>query len=349
MANQYDKPFKTFEEMALYLETAHGLSIPNGDEERAYISNLLHVIPYYDLVNGYKDYFMKDDRFISGTRIRDLELLYSVDRGFQNVLFPFSIAVEDYFKNILAYILAKDFGVHQNDYLAPRNYITNRKNLSYRTVRDKICSIYSDNKKDKRNKKEHKHIDEPTYHYVSHHNHIPPWILLKNVTFSISIDLFTLLKSYQKREIANMMIPVDIPVDQKIQLLLYALTVIRRCRNQMAHNLKFISFSAYKYGSNINRSALTKWIPRELSSAKELKKGHWIYDIYSYILFSMALLPDQFHKLLLLTRLSDYIIFISKDSEVLEEYYQQYLTITHLPKNLPIRLKHYKEVVADNC
>lgn len=83
MNTKYDKPFKTFDELALYLEMHHGLTVKNGNVERKYISDMLRIIPYYDVVNGYKDCFMSEDRFLPGIRFSDLQTFYSFDRGFQ--------------------------------------------------------------------------------------------------------------------------------------------------------------------------------------------------------------------------------------------------------------------------
>lgn len=350
---EYDKPFKTFDELVHYLETEHGLRITAGDAERKYISSVLHMIPYYDLVNGYKDCFMENDRFCSDVVFPDLLLFYSFDRGFQNVIFPFSIMVEDYFKNILAYVMARDFGVHQDAYLNKRNYVTLSGKLIYKKLHERIRSIYEYRKRDENGCflipaeyqfKELKYIDEPTRHYVDRHNHIPPWILLKNVTFSSATNLFRLMKKEQKNEVAQLMIHADIPVDQKIQILIYALTLIRMCRNYIAHNLKFISFSAKKYSDGLSRKALSKWIPRELVSRKELERGRGISDIYAYILFSLALIPDSFHKILLLSRLSAYLQFMLDANPRLplwQKPYSMYIEATNLPPDLRNRLLVY--------
>ncbi len=342
MNTKYDKPFKTFDELALYLEMHHGLTVKNGNVERKYISDMLRIIPYYDVVNGYKDCFMSEDRFLPGIRFSDLQTFYSFDRGFQNVLFPFSIMVEDYFKNTLAYILARDFGVAEDEYLDKKNYVTARGNLTYSWLHNKICRIYSS--------KNPESIEEPTRHYVCTHNHIPPWILLKNVTFSNAINLFELLKPDQKKEIAEAMVSADIPVDQKIQVLVYALTLIRKCRNRIAHNLKFISFEAKKYSVGVSKKALAQWIPTELISKSELYHGQGVYDIYAYFLFSAALIPDCLHKLLLTARLSAYLGYFSDSSlaNLWAKQFIRYAQATNLPMDLHQRLVSYQRCVGNH-
>lgn len=337
----YDKPFKSFDELAHYLECEHGLNTSGTPEEYVHIADTLKIIPYYDLVNGYKDCFMENDIFRKEVHFDTLCLFHAFDRGLQNALFPFSIIVEDYFKNILAYILARDFGVNVKDYLHPRNYISNRGNLFYRKLHEKIERIYSNTSIDR--------IDEPTRHYVKVHNHIPPWILLKNITFSNAINLFLLMKPAQKQEIANIMISGTFPVDQKIQILLYALTLIRKCRNRIAHNLKFISFDASMYSKNINKKILHSWIPQDLLSKNDIQHDIGIHDIYGYIVFSLALIPDCLLKLLSISRLTAYFSYyqgIPRLSEMWQNQIKIYSDVTKLPIDIASRLKKYQDTIS---
>ena len=67
--------------------------------------------------------------------------------------------MEDYFKNNLAYILAKNFGVFQNEYLSKRNYLTSKGYITYEKTYKQIISTYVDKNG---NKKAIDKIDEPT-------------------------------------------------------------------------------------------------------------------------------------------------------------------------------------------
>lgn len=55
----YDKPFKSFKELALCLQNEHGLMVDDVNQA-AYI---LQFLPYYDLVNGYKEILMTGEVF----------------------------------------------------------------------------------------------------------------------------------------------------------------------------------------------------------------------------------------------------------------------------------------------
>lgn len=75
------------------------------------------------LFNGYKDCFMEKERFIEGMTIDFIYLFSLVDKGIQSILFKYSTIVENSFKTKLAYVLAENLGVHQDEYLNERCFI----------------------------------------------------------------------------------------------------------------------------------------------------------------------------------------------------------------------------------
>lgn len=232
----YDKPFKTFEEQIEHLKKIKKL---NFRDERLAMTTL-QAIPYYDLINGYKDIFMEKDSefFRQDITFEYLTVFHHFNHTLQSVLFKYSVYAENIFKNNLAYIISKEFGVHQNEYLNLNCYI-NPKNKYKRKQRDKIISrikkIASDCS------------DNPTKYYIENHNHIPPWILFKNITFGDSIELYKLLSSSHKKEIANLIFYFEIEDNQKSDTLISALTIIRKFRNKIAHNLKFVTYRTKDY------------------------------------------------------------------------------------------------------
>lgn len=344
MRKNPDKPFKTFPELVKYLQEKHRLHIIDP----LWAEKALRIIPYYDLVNGYKDVFMSNDEFRDSICFEYLYLFHAFDHQLQNILFEFSIVIENYFKNNLSFILAKDFGVFESDYLSRKNYVSAKNNLKYDALYHSIKSIFWDTKHNSL-KPRHK-IDEPTAHYVYTHNHIPPWILLKNVSFSNAINLYILMKPEQKIELTNIIIPNPlINVSNKIQLLEYALTLIRKCRNSIAHNLKFISFNNKKYYNDISNKSLKAFIPPELLSWTDIHQHLGKYDIYAYIIFSMALLPDSIQKNSLLTNLLILLDRYSQSSDTVElSIFSNYCHYTHLPLNICDRLHRYNEQVLNS-
>ena len=131
----YDRPFLTYEEQIEHLRTKHNLLI--SDEQFA--KDILSNISYYDLVNGYKDSLMNNDKFKPGTSIEFLYLFYLFDKNFQNIIFKNSLIVENSFKNKLAYMLADKISEHQDYYLSSKYYVPAvNKYIVFHKVKDEI-------------------------------------------------------------------------------------------------------------------------------------------------------------------------------------------------------------------
>lgn len=230
-----DKPFKTIEEQIEILDSRK-LIISNKE----FAKESLLTFSYYDLINGYKEIFMIDNEFRPNTTIEDLYLFAKFDRNLQNILFQYSVIVETSFKTALAYVLSKEYGEFQDDYLKIDNYDLKRKNLK------KFQKIIKDIKKSYIPNKNHP-INEPTRHYVNTKNHVPAWILFKNVSFDLSTKLYEHMKSKDKEQVCNILLNLDIPMDRRKEFLIVSLNIIRRFRNKIAHNLKFITYEDKNY------------------------------------------------------------------------------------------------------
>lgn len=230
-----DKPFKTVEEQIEILDSRK-LIINNNE----FAKEALLTFSYYDLINGYKEIFMIENEFRPNTTIEDLYLFAKFDRNLQNVLFQYSVIVETSFKTALAYVLSKEYGEFQDDYLNINNYDLRRKNIKrFQKIINDIKKTYIPRK--------NKRIDEPTWHYVNTKNHIPAWILFKNVSFDLSTKLYEHMKSKDKEQVCNILLNLDIPMDRRKEFLIVSLNIIRRFRNKIAHNLKFINYKDKNY------------------------------------------------------------------------------------------------------
>lgn len=330
---EYDKPYKSFDELLEILINKHGLTPPIPPAAR----DILICTPYYDLVNGYKSHFMKEDRFLNGITFDRLYWFHIFDRGFQNVLFEASIIIEDYFKNVLAHILAKNFGVDTSEYLAPDHFLEFHRKGSKGISRNRLL-------KDLQAQYEHPR-DNPSRFYKKHHNHIPPWIFLKNVSFSDSINMFTLLQRREKQEILNIMFPDSIAYQDAVPILRYILTMVRRCRNAIAHGLKFIDFNAARYGKNLNKKALRILIPHTLLTDNELFHDNLFYGIYGYIIFSLILIRYPLEKLIIAQKIVQHMIpKMPQDSEAARVWSNlsfEYLGTLHIPYDFAKRLVKY--------
>ena len=190
---KYDKPFLTYDEQIDRLKNKYNLIIEDTDKEFA--RSALSTISYYDLVNGYQKFTMRDGIFKPGTTLRYLFHYYLFDKDIQNTMLKNSLLVENIFKTKLSYVLSKNFGVNVYDYLNPKHFKNNnRRNIYFEKVKREIF------------RRIHKFNPQPTQYYLENLNHIPPWILLRNVEFGNAINLYRLLRSPYKDQLANSLI-----------------------------------------------------------------------------------------------------------------------------------------------
>lgn len=91
----YDKPFLTYDEQIDCLIEKHGLDVSDRDFAR----RVLRSVSYYDLINGYKDAFMVNEKYGEHMSIEFLYSFYIFDKRFQDLLFAQILLVENTLQN----------------------------------------------------------------------------------------------------------------------------------------------------------------------------------------------------------------------------------------------------------
>ena len=312
----YDKPFKTYQQQIQHLIDDYGLNI----SDVAFAEHALKTMSYYDLINGYQDVLLVNGKYRPHISIEFLYTFHLFDKGFQNIFFARIMFIENYFKSLLAHCVSENFGVDQSDYLDKRNYNYASKQIIFADLKRDITSIYQQH-----------YPPTPTRFYKLNHNHIPPWILFKNISFGNSINLFRVLKSKQKNALANEMLPgTAIPRSAKIDFLISGLNLIRQCRNMIAHNLKFVTFHGNAKNS-LKRSTLIALLPSELTSTDQGYPHLGVNDLYAVFLFIYEILNTPYLKYLFL---EEVIRYISPPTDGNIPLFEQYSDITGLPHDL---------------
>lgn len=326
----YDKPFKTYEEQIQLLRTRN-LNISNPE----FAIHALDTISYYDLINRYQKYFIPDgEYFIKGTTIEQLYSLSMFDRSIQAFILKYSMFIENLFKTKLAYTLSKDFGVDMSVYLAKSKYKESYQNpnnvLTFNAVLLECIKTRDDNKI----------ASNPTLYYREHHNHIPPWILLKNLSFSNSINLFKLLKNIQRDDVVNALLPDQaersIPPNDKTNFIICALEAIRVFRNAAAHNLDFTALRTDET-RKIPSSTLSKYLPGGILIKKEkkrIRKNEKVYlkGVYGVMLSMMVLLKTDYLKNQFIVDFLSVFNGIDDDDRAIKSFlFQGYANIADMP------------------
>lgn len=323
-----DKPFKTYQEQIEILKNKYGLII----NDNTFAEYALRNFTYYDLVNGYKDCFMTNEKYNPGVSIEELYMFFIIDRTIQSMLFKYSAIVENAFKSKLAYVISDNFGVTEANYLDANNFNKSHNGILFSNIVTSCNSITNSSNE----------IPQPTRHYLEKHNHVPAWILFKNLSFSNAINFFQLLKPKQKKETANLLYPnTNISNADKISFVIDALTTIRKFRNKIAHNLKFVTFKNYR--NPLSPKILVKVVPSELLSWRDINKDkRGVFDIYSFILCLFVLLEDPHIKSFFIVELNNYFKGLQTSPHMLTvQCCKKYYNITNLPPNLTDRFSKY--------
>lgn len=326
---KYSKPYQDIDTLIKTLKD-RGLVIP--DDNRAKV--ILRTYSYYDLVNGYKDILMPNDIFPKGVTIEYLRDFYMLDKQIQSLCMKYSLILETSLKYCISDILANKYGVHQDDYLDSRNFRSSFKRLEFEHVKIEVL-------KNSIPKKAH----QPTKHYIEHHNHIPPWILFKNISLGASINLFKLLKQEDKSSVVKLMIPCkDLTISERINLLITSLDGIRLFRNAGAHNLNFVN-SKFKY--SLPLPALQKLLPDYLfnkaNSKAKISNRESISGIYGVILCFLSLIQDKATKRSLAYEFkrSLFTPYDAYDNAIRQVLHGPYKTLARIPYDTEERLSTY--------
>ncbi len=317
---EWDKPFKTFDQQIEYLSQEYKLIINDKDSAKILLSS----ISYYDLINGYKECFMLNDKYDGKTSIEDLYYFLTFDRNIQSLLFKYSVYVENRFKTILAYVLSKHFDVDVDFYLDINNFQQNKGAIKkYIKLMNSVNMTLNSN-----------YLDNPTKHYKDKKNHIPAWILLKNLSFNDCIDLFSILNKNVQEDVCDYLVGNKIDKSQRVQFVLNALIIVRKFRNKIAHNLKFIT---YKTPNSIILKNLSRLYGGNLIEREDFKIKRGRNDIYAMIISIITLLSeyhfiDKFYN--------DFILQIALREKFKDNFdiWETYCNKTNIPLNLLERI-----------
>lgn len=282
----YDKPFKTYDEQIKILESRH-ITIP----DYAFARNVLGSLSYYTIINGYKNTFLSvkgTDNFVEGTNFNDLYTLHMIDTNINNTILKYILFVERYLKTRIAYIVSEQYGVYtdisdlsnsnSSDYLF-RNYYS-RSSKERNNILCKIKKTLVSNK-----------VNASVAHYANDKNHIPPWILVTNLTFGLTIKWYNILSSNDKERLCSEFVhSSELSADDKKEFISVSFSLLREYRNKIAHSDRTFNVS--------NLPVLPKKQLIELSfgalSAQEYNRGNEKNDLFAVILACFILLDDRY-------------------------------------------------------
>lgn len=268
------KDFRTIDEQVEILQKK-GLIVEDIDEAKEVLLR-----ENYFFLNGYRHLFMvseKNRTFIKGSTFRELYSLFLFDRYFRNIIFKNVLVIENQLKSILSYQLSKKYGYKEKDYLNPKNFTNDHDKK--RRVKDVL-------EKMKRQIRINSLHHNATAHYANSYGYIPLWVLVKVLSFGIVCELYTILKTEDKIEIADIFNTT--PEDLSNYLI-----ILSNYRNLCAHEDIVYENKTERYiEDNIYHDELN--IPK--------MDAEYIYgknDLFAVIIIFKVLLTDDSFRLML--------------------------------------------------
>lgn len=230
------KPFKSTHEQIEILKS-RGLEFSDISKSELY----LFKNNYYNVVNCYSK-FLEDskDHYIDGATFDEIVAIHIFDSELKNILLKNIIAVENYFKSVLAYSFSKEISNQPYAFLEPSNYnkIYYKNSVGLIADLSRLTDI-ENNKK-----------DSAINHYMKVHNDVPLWVLVNFMTFGQAIKIYNYSKANINHSIAyslNTVINYEMQT-QSIRLsskdLYIILDSIKNLRNALAHDNKIFGFKS---------------------------------------------------------------------------------------------------------
>lgn len=269
-----NKTFKTLDEQVDILKNK-GLVI--DDVERA---KEILLRENYFFISGYRHLFFRSNeskKFIQNTNFRELYGLFNFDRQLRNIIFKNILIIENNIKSVISYNISRNYGITEKNYLNPKNFT--REPNKTRQVNDLL-------KKMKRQIRINGGQHEATSHYISNYGYIPPWIVVKVLSFGIVSELYGILKVDDQKNIAAVF-------NINYQELMSYLTILSNYRNLCAHEDIVYEHRAQKPIYNTKYHQLLN-IP--------MMDGEYIYgkeDLFAVIIILKHLLRKDDFTLLL--------------------------------------------------
>lgn len=300
----YDKPNKSELERINILRSRNVLI--NQDDEEC-VARLLKAVSYYTLSNSNKTFYCTpgvSDVYKSDTTIFSLYHAHIVQAHFMNVLLRYILHIEQAFKSHLAESITQSFGVacktdlndKEHNYLCKHNYST-KNGLRYNICRSLL--EYAENPSPY----------TTTMYYKKNKNHIPPWILVRDIPFGLLIKWFSILKQRESGYIIDGMTNVHPNIEyskldngDKQNIFLAMIKLLKESRNAIAHGDRLYP---YRLNCKLPKNLFLKIAPQSKS---------WVInhtgDTMAVILSIITLLPNKMLRDLFVLEINNQIMLL---------------------------------------
>ena len=218
------KEYKSNEELIDYL-SSKGIIISNKKNALEKIERYT----YYSIVNTYKNIFKdKNGDYINNVSFDDIYAIFEFDKNLKNIVLKYCLEIETVIKSIMANQISKIYGI--KDYLNISNW-DNKINVEIRE--NLLEKINNEIEKDY-------NVHTAVTHYIDKYGFVPPYVLVKILTFGVASSYYGLLKQSDRQAIAKYFKISD-------KLLKQILKNLTTVRNVAAHSDRLYNYTSKFY------------------------------------------------------------------------------------------------------
>lgn len=181
------KEYKTSEELIDYL-LSKGVIVTNKEDAIEKIERYT----YYSIVNTYKSIFKRrNGNYIKNVTFDEIYAMFQFDKNLKNIILKYCLEIETVIKSVMTNQIARVYGI--KDYLKTSNWDNGIKD----DIKEKlITKINNEIEKDY-------NTHTAITHYMNSYGFIPPFVLVKILTFGVISSYYGLLRQSDRQAIAK--------------------------------------------------------------------------------------------------------------------------------------------------
>ncbi len=218
------KEYKANEDLIEYL-SSKGVTISNKSDALQKMERYT----YYSIVNTYKSTFKDEEgNYLDNVTFDEIYALFEFDKALKNIILKYCLEIETVIKSIMANQISKVYGV--KEYLNISNWDNsindNIKGNLFNKINNEIEKDYN--------------THTAVTHYIDKYGFVPPFVLVKILTFGVASSYYGLLKQSDRQAIAKYFKISD----KLLKQILKNLTTIR---NIAAHSDRLYNYTSKFY------------------------------------------------------------------------------------------------------
>ena len=254
------KEYKSNEELIDYLISKNVII---NNKEKAL--EIIEKYSYYSIINGYKAVFKdKDNNYKESTSFEEIFALYEFDKNIKAIFLKYLLEIEVVIKSLIANVLAEKYGIQ--NYLQLGNFDDSIKEDLINDFIQKIQNEIDDN-----------YIKHTAIkHYKDTYNFVPPFVLIKILSFGDISKYYSLLKQSDRQKVSKYFRLSD----KLLKQILINLTMVR---NICAHSDRLFTYRN-KYDISFK------------NIEKDYDRKEYLCNLYMIIKCMQVLLDEEKNK-----------------------------------------------------